>query len=276
MINKRKLTFLLLLLCSIRVRQVATTTSTTVVTPKSSSAPVNPVSTESNNNVELLIIGIAVGIVVVVLTAVLVGVCYSLYRKKKKQVHPHSDTETFYSRSESETESRPTTASHIHLDPEPEEAMSKPVTMTPFELRKLYVETFPYTKWKKGFDGSLRPHMSLKFMNPRLYARTKGDERSFRDKILNYELSDSITLRSSALSRMMQQTKMPTMKETMEPVTEPNELISPSDSQEVTPKNDFGECQVNEETEIDAENVPAVNLALTNGTVGVDCDVELM
>ena len=31
---------------------------------------------------------------------------------------------------------------------EDDEAMSKPVTMTPFELRKLYIETFPYCKYE--------------------------------------------------------------------------------------------------------------------------------
>jgi hypothetical protein len=35
---------------------------------------------------------------------------------------------------------------YVLLQEEEEEAMSKPVTMTPFELRKLYIETFPYSK----------------------------------------------------------------------------------------------------------------------------------
>lgn len=34
----------------------------------------------------------------------------------------------------------------VYVQDEEEEAISKPVTMTPFELRKLYIETFPYSK----------------------------------------------------------------------------------------------------------------------------------
>lgn len=85
--------------------------------------------------------------------------------------------------------------------------------------RKLRLLSFS-AKWKKGFDGSLRPHMGLKFVPPNLYNRTKGDERHFREKIYNYEHSDTLTLRSSALSRMMRQTAMPTTRETMEPLPE--------------------------------------------------------
>ena len=67
--------------------------------------------------------------------------------------------------------------------------------------------------WRRGYDGSLRPKMSLKFVDPRIYSKTKGDERQFREKIYNYEMSDTLTLRSSALSRMMNHTRMPTMSE---------------------------------------------------------------
>lgn len=78
---------------------------------------------------------------------------------------------------------------------------------------------FP-AKWKRGFDGSLRPHMGLKFVPPNIYAKTKGDEQNFREKIYNFEHSDTLTLRSSALSRMMRQTAMPSTREALEPLPE--------------------------------------------------------
>lgn len=62
--------------------------------------------------------------------------------------------------------------------------------------------------------------MGLQFVPPNMYNKTKGDERHFREKIYNYEHSDSLTLRSSALSRMMRQTAMPSTRETMEPLPE--------------------------------------------------------
>ncbi|KAL4224236.1 hypothetical protein ACF0H5_017689 [Mactra antiquata] len=168
-------------------------------------------ATESSNNTVWMIVGVVCGVIVVISILVIAIGVYAFH--KSKRVHPHSDTESFCSESESQSGTRPTTASHIFIEPEEEEAMSKPVTMTPFELRKLYVETFPYKNWKKGYDGSLRPQMSLTFVDPKLYARSRGDEKNFREKIYNYENSDSLTLRSSALSRMMQHNVMPTMHE---------------------------------------------------------------
>ncbi|XP_060582114.1 uncharacterized protein LOC132738593 [Ruditapes philippinarum] len=168
--------------------------------------------TESANNALWLIVGVICAVVLVLAIIAVAGIAYATHRSKR--IHPHSDTETIYTESESGTYTRPTTASHIKLEQEEEEeAMSKPVTMTPFELRKLYIETFPYRNWRRGYDGSLRPKMSLKFVDPRIYSKSKGDERHFREKIYNYENSDTLTLRSSALSRMMHHTRMPTMSE---------------------------------------------------------------
>ena len=62
--------------------------------------------------------------------------------------------------------------------------------------------------------------MGLKFVPPKMYNKTKGDERHFREKIYNYEHSDTLTLRSSALSRMMRSSQMPTHRETMTPLPE--------------------------------------------------------
>lgn len=61
--------------------------------------------------------------------------------------------------------------------------------------------------------------MTLRFVDPSIYSRSKGEEQQFREKIYNYEMSDTLTLRSSALSRMMHHAKMPTMSE-MEPLPE--------------------------------------------------------
>ncbi|XP_052798117.1 uncharacterized protein LOC128230129 [Mya arenaria] len=237
--------------------------------------------TTLNNNATLLVVGIVVGVVLVALSVVSVAVGYAIYRKKKR-VHPHSDTETFYSPPESEYESRPTTASHIHFEPDEDEAISRPVAMTPFALRKLYIETFPYSKWKRGFDGSLRPHMSLRFVDPRMYAKSRGNERQFRAKINNYENSDRLTLRSSALSRMMQDVIMPTMSEVgdMEAMYEAGyghemDVNEAADGGGVgmetgeTPRSPLPQLTERDGSERDTEE-------LTQNNVSVGCDVELM
>ncbi|WAR01399.1 hypothetical protein MAR_007957 [Mya arenaria] len=163
-----------------------------------------------------------------------------------------------------------------------DEAISRPVAMTPFALRKLYIETFPYSKWKRGFDGSLRPHMSLRFVDPRMYAKSRGNERQFRAKINNYENSDRLTLRSSALSRMMQDVIMPTMSEVgdMEAMYEAGyghemDVNEAADGGGVgmetgeTPRSPLPQLTERDGSERDTEE-------LTQNNVSVGCDVELM
>ena len=60
--------------------------------------------------------------------------------------------------------------------------------------------------------------MGLSFVDPRLYARSKNDERSFRKQIFSFEMSDSMTVRSNTVSRLTR--PVITAMSNLEPVTE--------------------------------------------------------
>jgi len=148
--------------------------------------------------------------------------------------------------------------------------ISKSYSLEEFVVHDQYLHNVP-AKWKRGFDGTLRPHMGLRFVDPRLYNQSRGAEHNFRRKILNYENGDTLTLRSSALSRMMQDVTMPTMHETMEMFSE-HDVTQSQASQEVdTP------C-AQERVYAKSEQNPSIGRsdALTQNNVQVGCDVELI